>query len=221
MNIICPHCKTKLNIPDHRIPRDKDSSFKCPKCSEKVPVLLSQLNLSDNMPEKNRRAENVPSEKGKPGKEAINLEIFSPQDSGQALVCMEDTIRKTKILAAVERAGFIVDTPANIIDAFVKMEYHVYPLVLVDESFDQKLGFKNMSQRMNELDMSLRRRSCFIWVSEKFSTGDNMAALHSSVNYIIGSGGLDKLDAILARILLAHKNFYTVFNESMKSVGKA
>jgi len=211
MNIICPHCKTKLNIPDHRIPRDKDSSFKCPKCSEKVQVLLSQLNLPENMSK----------DKGKPRKQDMGLVGLSDQISGQALVCMDDTERKTKILASVERAGFTADTPSNIVDAFVKMEYHVYPLVLVDELFDQNLGFKNMSQRMNELDMSLRRRSCFVLISEKFSTGDNMAALHSSVNYIIGSQGLDQLDSILSRILLDHKNFYTVFNESMKAAGKA
>jgi predicted Zn finger-like uncharacterized protein len=203
MNIICPHCKTKLNIPDHKIPKDKDSSFKCPKCREKVQVLLSQLNLSGKIPIKN----------GPAG--------FPIQGSGLALVCMDGTERKTKILAVVERAGFKAETPVNILEACKKMEYHIYSLVLVDESFDQNLGFKGLSIYMNELDMSLRRRACFILISERFSSGDNMAALQSSVNYIIGPDGLDHLDDILAKILLDHRDFYTVFNESMKVVGKA
>ena len=38
MNVTCHNCKTKLNIPDHKISSDKDSIFKCPKCKEKIQV---------------------------------------------------------------------------------------------------------------------------------------------------------------------------------------
>ncbi len=38
MNVTCQKCKTKFNIPDHKIPKDKDTTLKCPKCAEKIPI---------------------------------------------------------------------------------------------------------------------------------------------------------------------------------------
>ncbi|MCP3943115.1 MAG: hypothetical protein GY710_16730 [Desulfobacteraceae bacterium] len=211
MNITCPHCKTKLNIPDDRIPKDKNSSFKCPKCQDKVQVLTSQLNLSAMDPEKKERTK----------RESMPPPGVSSPGRGQALLCMEDSSEKTKFVAAVQGLGFHVEIPGSISEAFKKMAYQIYPLVLVDELFDQNKGFKAMSIHMNELDMSLRRRICMVLFSNGLPTGDPMSALHSSVNYIVGSDRLDHLEDILSTALTEHQDFYTVYNESMRAAGKA
>ena len=210
MNITCPHCKTKLNIPDNKIPKDKDSSFKCPKCREKVQVLASQLDLSGKESKKNEDVK----------RESMGSGVLSAQGREQALICMDDSPGKAQVAAVVQGLGFHVETPVSISEAFIKMAYHIYPLVLVDESFDRNKGFKAMSNHMNELDMSLRRRICLIFFSDRLPTGDPMSALHSSVNYIVGSD-MDHLEDILSTALTEHKNFYTVYNDSMKAAGKA
>jgi len=211
MNITCPHCKTRLNIPDHKIPRDKDSSFKCPKCQEKVQVLVSQLNLS------------VP---GFPKNEAVRKESMGTGGGGvqgreKVLVCMDDSPGRTKIVAAVEGLGFYVEATGSTSAALKKMAYHIYPLVLLNEAFDQNKGFKAMSTHMNELDMSLRRRICLVLLSDRLPTGDPMSALHSSVNFIVGSDSLDHVEDILSTALTEHQNFYRVYNDSMRAAGKA
>ncbi len=214
MNITCPHCKTKLNIPDQKIPKDKDSSFKCPKCQGKVQVLASQLNLS-------AMNSGTGSKKNEELKSNMSSVVSASQGREQALVCMDDSFETAQLVAAVQGLGFNVETPVSISEAFIKMAYHIYPLVMLDESFDKNQGFKAMSTHMNELDMSLRRRICLVLVSERLPSGDPMSALHSSVNYIMGSDYMDQPEVILSTALTEHQNFYTVYNESMKAAGKA
>ena len=215
MNITCPHCKTRLNLPDHKIPRDKDSSFKCPKCQEKVQVLVSQLNLSVPGSSKNEAVKN----------EAVKKESMGSgggvQGREKTLVCMDDSPARTKLVAAVEALGFYVEATGSTSAALKKMAYHIYPLVLLNEAFDQNKGFKAMFTHMNELDMSLRRRICLVLLSERLPTGDPMSALHSSVNFIVGSDSLDHVEDILSTALTEHQNFYRVYNDSMRAAGKA
>jgi predicted Zn finger-like uncharacterized protein len=211
MNITCPHCKTRLNIPDHKIPRDKDSSFKCPKCQEKVQVLVSQLNLSVPGSQKNED----------PKKESMGAGSSPVQGREQALVCMDDSPARDKLVAAVEGLWFHAEATGSTSAALKKMAYQSYPLVLLSESFDQNKGFKAMATHMNELDMSLRRRICLVLFSDRLPTGDPMSALHSSVNYIVGSDSLNHVEAILTAALTEHQTFYTVYNESMRAAGKA
>lgn len=208
MNIKCPHCNTQLNIPDHKIPQDREMTFKCPKCQDRV--LVSPLN--------------------QPGKDALETpgksQIMDPgaffaQGRPKALVCVEDAQGTAQIQAACARAGFEVETVASLSLALKKMAYQLYPLVLADSAFDRNRGFMPLVRHMNEMDMSLRRRICFVLIQEGLVTGDNSAALHASINYIIGSDGLDHLDDILARALTDHENLYRVYNESMRTAGKA
>ena len=211
MNITCPHCKTRLNIPDHKIPRDKDSSFKCPKCQEKVQVLASQLNLSFSGSQKNED----------PKKESIETGIPSVQGREQALVCMDDSPARDKLVAVLQGLWFHVEATGSTSAALKKMAYQSYPLVLLSESFGQNKGFLAMATHMNELDMSLRRRICLVLFSDRLPTGDPMSALHSSVNYIVGSDSLNHVEVILTVALTEHQTFYTVYNESMKAAGNA
>ncbi len=216
MNITCPHCKTRLNIPDHKIPRDKDSSFKCPKCHDKVQVLVSQLNFSVPGSQKNEYSKNEDAKK-----ESMGTGGLPVQGREQALVCMDDSPERAKLVAAVQALGFYVEATGSTSSALKKMAYYVYPLVLLNESFDQNKGFKAMSTHMNELDMSLRRRICLVLFSDRLPTGDPMSALHSSVNYIVEADSLDHVEEILSSTLTEHQNFYTVYNDSMRAAGKA
>ncbi|MCK5162903.1 MAG: zinc-ribbon domain-containing protein [Desulfobacula sp.] len=202
MNVTCPNCKTKLNIPDHKIPKDKDTTFKCPKCKEKVhvPAVKKQKPVKE-----------------KPG-QILNLSL---EERLNALVCIEDQDLKGKVYSVIKQMGFNAEAVTNTKAALNKMEYHIYHLVIIDEAFDQKKGVLDIISRMNTIDMSLRRRICLVLVSSKFKTNDNMATLHSSVNGIIHPDDITHLEAFLSQVLSEHKNFYMVYNESLKKSGKA
>ena len=154
-------------------------------------------------------------------KESFGAGVLATHGQEHALVCVDDSPGKEKLVAAVQGIGFQVETPDSISEAFKKMAYQLYPLVLVDESYCQNQGIKAMFTHMNELDMSLRRRICLVLYSDRLPTGDPMSALHSSVNYIVGSDSLGHLEEILSTAVTEHKNFYRVYNDSMRAAGKA
>ncbi|HCY83892.1 MAG TPA: hypothetical protein DHV36_02025 [Desulfobacteraceae bacterium] len=205
MNITCPHCKTKLNLPDHKIPKDRDSSFKCPKCKESVPVKAS-----------------------KPKKESPSFKTpgtgtgFRRGGRQHALICIPSATLRQRVTAAVSQAGFTPEVPETPADALDCLEYKVFPLVVMDEDFDTD-GV--MAVHMNEMDMSLRRKFCLVRICGDVATGDPMTALHASANYIVNRSELaqegELATDILALAMEEHKNFYTVFNESLKATGKA
>jgi hypothetical protein len=116
--------------------------------------------------------------------------------------------------------GLNADAVNNTQAALKRFEYHMYHLVIVDGTFDQNRGAQSIIDRMNTIDMSLRRRICLVWINNKFNTYDNMAALHFSVNAVFNQGDILHFESFLSRVLLEHKQFYTVYNESLKLAGK-
>ncbi len=194
MNVTCRNCKTKLNIQDHKIPKDKDLTLACPKCKEKIriPVVKQQKSAQ-----------------------------LSLEDRLNALVCIDDNDVKKKVISIIGQMGLTAEIAVDTKSALNKMEYHIYHLVIIDEIFDRKKGISGMMDRMNTIDMSLRRRICLVLISDKFTTNDNMAALHASVNSVIHREDIIHLETFLSGVLADHKNFYTVYNDSLKLSGKA
>lgn len=199
MNVICQHCNTRLTIPDHKVPSNKDATLKCPKCKGSVHI-------------HGEKPVEPPPKK---------TSMLSFEDRQRALICIESDGLVKKVQPLLRQMGFNVEMVKDIRTAVERMEYHIYHLVLIDDSFDQKKGATGIISRMNTMDMSLRRRICLVLISQKFKTGDNMAALHASVNSIIREEDIVHLDAFLLRILAEHKQLYTVYNESLKFAGKA
>lgn len=195
MNIVCENCNAKLTIADHKIPRDRDATLKCPKCNGKIKVPAS-------------------------GTAAGNL----PQAFGNrmnALLCIGDEHLGARVFSTVRDLQFNIAEAANFREALKTMEYHIYHLVIIDDSFDQNTGLQALLESINTLDMSLRRRICLVLISLEYATSDYMAALHLSVNNIINKNDIMAFENYLPSILEDHTNFYTVYNESMKITGKA
>ena len=202
MNVTCQNCKIKLNIPDNKIPKNKESVFKCPKCKEKIPVSAPGMSQNDLVKEKKS-----PS--------------LSFEDRRNALVCIGDDDLKKKIYSTIEQMGFSVEIVNTTNAALKKMDYYIYHLVIMDKTFDKNKRITGLIEMINGIDMYLRRRMCLVFVSDEFKTNDDMAALHASVNTVIQLDDINHLDAFLSETLMEHKNFYKVYNESLKMAGRA
>lgn len=194
MNVTCHNCKTNLNIPENRIPKDKALTVKCPKCNEKV---------------------HIPAVKKR---QPFQLSLGERLN---ALICIDGDDLKNEAYSVVKQMGLNSEAVTNTKAALNKMEYNIYHLVIIDSAFDQNKGVSGIIDKLNATDMSLRRRICLVLISNEFKTNDNMASLHSSVNTIIHQDDTIHLEEILSRVLLEHKNFYTVYNDSLKLARKA
>lgn len=211
MKIACPACGSHANLPDDKIPKDKDFSFKCPKCGALVPVKAPAGPSGGDGFEQNTAGMDP------------DMPEFQAGGPKQALVCMAPCLGRNRIMTGLKYAGLKAHVPETPAQALKNLEYHVYPLVVIDEAFDTD---KAMVAYMNNMDMFLRRKICLVRIGPDFGTGNAMTALDLSANYVINSKDLDQEDASLANHVLAvalseHEQMYAVFNDSMKAVGKA
>ncbi len=201
MKVACNNCNTKFIIPDDRVPKDKTSIFKCPKCKKRLQILaVKQINT-------------VTENKG--GSFELSLD-----ERLNALICVGGDDLKKKVVSSLKRMGLNTAVVANTKTALKRLEYHIYHLVIIDDVFDQKKGIADIIDSMNTMDMSLRRRICLVWITSEFKTNDNLASLHGSVNAILNHDDIHHIGPFLSSALLEHKQFYTVYNESLKMAGK-
>ncbi|WDP92105.1 MAG: zinc-ribbon domain-containing protein [Desulfobacter sp.] len=214
MNVTCPHCSTKLNLPDDKVPKDRDTSFKCPKCKGAIQVKASRPEDPPQKPAASpRQAMPAAGEQG----------MFRRSSRARALVCMAPSGTRDLLSASIQRLDFSIDFPKTPENALDNLEYQIYPLVVLDDAFD--LG-QRMISHMNDMDMSLRRRICLVRVEQGVETGNAMAALHGSVNFVFRLRDIDEEDDLYIEDMLNdalenHKRLYAVYNESMKVAGKA
>jgi len=222
MNLTCPHCNTKLNLPDDRIPKHRDSSFKCPKCKGAVQVKASQ-------PSQQPSQQAVPPSPSELSDRLGDLSLgggagkFSRSTRARSLVCISSSFIKSQMSSAIKRLGFSVEFPENFLKALKDLEYHLYPLVVVDDAFDPD---RQMVAHLNEMDMSLRRRICLVRICPGEETANAMAALHSSANAVIRIRDIEEeddlyIEDVLSAAITEHEQFYSIFKESLKAVGKA
>ncbi len=204
MNITCHNCNTKLNIPDHKLPKDKESTVVCPKCREKIQIPAAP---KSHPPEEEK-------------KNSFYQRRF--EDPLNTLVCVDRSELKPKINSVLDLMGLNAEAAVDMRGAFNRMEYNAYQLLILEDDFDpENKGATGIIERMSAIDMSLRRKICIVLISRKFNTNDNMAALHSSVNNIIHQDDIHHMEAFLSKALAEHKNLYSIYNESLKLVGKA
>lgn len=212
MKIACPTCGRDVNLPDDKIPKNKDFSFKCPKCGALVPVKASAKNPGDAGFEQNTA-----------GMGPDDMSKLKAGGAKKALVCLTPCLGRNRIMAALEHAGFTAHVPETPAQAVKNLEYYVYLLVVLDDAFG---AGKAMAAKINNMDMFLRRKTCLVRIGPGFETGNAMTALNLSANYVIKSQDLEQEDASLVNHVLAvalseHEQMYAVFNDSMKAVGKA
>ncbi len=204
MNITCHNCNTKLNIPDHKLPTDKESTVTCPKCREKIQVPAF---LKPHQPVEEKKRPSIQRR-------------F--EDRLNTLICIDPAELRQKISSILDQMGLNVEVAVDMRTALNKMEYNAYQLLILNDHFDpDNSGASGIIEKMCAIDMSLRRRLCIVLISQKFNTNDNMAALHSSVNNVIHQNDIHHMESFLSKALTDHKNLYSIYNESLKLVGKA
>jgi CheY-like chemotaxis protein len=207
MDIICEKCQSKFSIPDEKIPDGKVISKPCPKCKNILFIgsALKQEASSD-------KEFYTDTDDEKPFD-------FIEEEGSSALVCEQDPDIRKKIIDTLDIMEYHITVAENGRDALKKMRYHVYDLIVINETFTSDSLDSNMVMLyLERLPMSIRRNTFVIMLSTRFRTLDRMLAFRYSVHIIINLKNIDDFGKIVSRSLTDNELFFQVFNESLKTI---
>jgi len=200
-------CKTKLNVPDDRIPKDRIIRITCPKCKNKITI---DANISTS---------NGPSPEDPFSDTGEALDFFD-ENAKLALVMTDDDIAE-KAKPALEELGYKYIPASNSRDALAKLRFHRFNLIFIAEGFDgQELRNSPIRNYLNAMSMSGRRRVFVALMGDNLKTMDEMTAYAMSSNIVISTKDADKLKTILKNGISEYEKFYKVFMDTLAEVGK-
>lgn len=233
MEVTCSQCKTKLNIPDEKIPKDQMVRINCPKCKGKITVEPARPAKEKETPEESfdetgkMHLKFIESKKGKEGSSGDDdysgdevLDFFD-EDTKPALMMVGDDISE-EAKKSIEELGYKCVSAPSTRDALGKMRFHHFDMVLLADGFDgQEIENSPVMNYLNHISMSSRRRIFLALIGDKFKTMDDMKAYALSANMVISGKDLDKLTSILKKGVSEHERFYKVFMDTLVETGKA
>ena len=238
MDVTCEHCKTRLSVPDEKIPKGQMVRLTCPKCKNKITLDTRKTEQKEPIPAEEEYAETgkfhlkfiEPKRTSEGKQDSYSYDDYSDDEALDffeegtklALVMGSDEDYSEKIKIAVEDLGYrFVSTP-NTRDSTGKMRFHHFDLIVLCDGFDgQGLEQSPVLNYLNHINMSVRRRIFLALLGDKFKTTDNMMAFAMSANVVINTSDIDSLSSILKKAILDNDKFYKVFMDTLVEEGKA
>jgi len=218
MDITCSSCGTTLSIPDEKLPTNQVVNITCPKCKGKIRVDTGELDLKPASPKKEEEVE----KEFLPGYEVDTspLEFFE-EGVKLALVLDTDDLQLSEINPALEELGYKAVHSMTLQEAMSKIRLHPFDMVILADDFDGKgLDGNPITNYLNHLSMSVRRKIFLVLLSGRFKTMDNMMAFAMSANLVVNPEDLPNMRLILKKGTSENEKFYKVFMDTLKEVGK-
>jgi CheY-like chemotaxis protein len=146
---------------------------------------------------------------------------FVESDAETALICeVEETVRG-KISSALRNMGYQTTEAVSAADALKAMRFHLFDLVVVNETFDLSApGRNDVLAYLETIAMSTRRQIFVVLISDAYRTTDNMVAFNKSVNTVINLKNIDDLEKILRGAVAENAAFYRVMKETLRKMGR-
>jgi len=232
MEVTCEKCKTRFNIPDDKVPKDKVIKLSCPKCKGKISVrgeVLEQPAKADESGELRMEMVNPLADR-KPPEDSYGYEDFTSDqaldffEEGMklALIMPNSSMTDDRLRAGLELIGYKCIPTPNTRDAIGKLRFHHFDLIILADGFDnQPLDHSVIVNYLNRLSMSVRRKIFLALISDNFKTMDNMMSFAMSANVVINSKDIEKLHLILKKAVSENERFYKIFLDTLVETGRA
>ncbi|MFH1984996.1 MAG: zinc-ribbon domain-containing protein [Pseudomonadota bacterium] len=220
MDITCNSCQSTFKLPDEKVPKGKVFSLSCPKCKNKISINPAASTAKGESPaaKPNMLFDEVASGSYDSAERPFD---FIEEGAKTALICEADPVNREKIVAALRNLDYHVTHPASARDTLKQMRFHVFDIIVINETFDTPdPDHNNVLRYIERLPMSTRRDIFVALLTSRFRTSDNMAAFNKSVNIVINTGHVDEVEKVLKRGISDNDNFYRVFKESMVKTGR-
>lgn len=154
------------------------------------------------------------------GTHAADAEDYE-EELRSALVCEDNAEIKGAVSAALEGLKYSVESAQSTDDAFDKLKFNQYGIIVLNECFSGSSSENNAVHKFLKLmPMSERRRIFLALIGKDFKTGDNMTAFAKSSNITVNAKDISNFKAILKKSIAENDQFYKVFRESLVKLGK-
>jgi predicted Zn finger-like uncharacterized protein len=217
MDVTCTSCNATLKIPDEKLPPNQMVNVTCPKCKAKIKIDTGELYKEQASGKKQapKKADPGAGDDGSP------IELFE-EGTRLAMVLVGDAEHVVDVNAALEELSYKIVAPASTQDAMSKIRLHHFDLIILSDGFDgQGLDSNPLTNYLNHVSMSVRRKIFLVLLSEKFKSMDNMMAFSKSCNLVVNPVDISNIESILKKAISDHEKFYKVFMDTLKEVGKA
>jgi predicted Zn finger-like uncharacterized protein len=210
MDIVCSNCLSKFRIAEDKIPPGRVTNIPCPKCKFRITLNPAQKSAGGEAGEAGAyNASDKPFD-------------FIEEEGLTALLCEQNPMVRSTIQNALNLMDYQITVAESARDALKRMRYHVYDLIVIDESFDTRNPESNgVLIYLERLAMSVRRNIFVAMISSRYRTMDNMMAFNASVNLIVNIKNIEDIGKILSRSITDSELFYRVYKETLKDVGRA
>ena len=220
MQVTCSRCKTRLKIPDKKVPKQKKLALACPKCKQRIFVMPPQRREALMASPGNGIITTLPGYEYRDVDEVLELTIAEGEKV--ALLMIGDRAETQLVKKGAQEVGYRVVTAEDTRDALNKLRFHHFPMVFLSDGYDSMDIIQSPILRyLAHLPMNVRRKIFLVLVGSRFKSMDHMKAFAMSANLVVNNKDLHKLTPILSRALSDHEKFYNVFMETLKEVGKA
>jgi predicted Zn finger-like uncharacterized protein len=221
MEIACNHCQTQFSIPDEKLPKGRKVSLQCPKCRQRIHILPGEEG-SQSVQSNATSMSNIGQEHDTPVYNAADKPFgILDKNAKTAMLCIAYPHANEVAVKILNSMQYHILNVDNVQTAIKSMTYHLFNVIIVDDDFDlNRKGCYQIIEYLNSLDMMLRRKIIAQLISKSIHTMDNMAALHASVNQILNYKQVNSMESLLQRAILEHEQFYAVYNDSLRKLGK-
>ncbi|OQX60353.1 MAG: hypothetical protein B5M56_11140 [Desulfococcus sp. 4484_241] len=112
-----------------------------------------------------------------------------------------------------------ISEASDVRDALKKMRYHLYDMIVVNETFGSRSPDANsLLIYLERLKMKIRREIFVVMLTKRFKTMDHMEAFKKSVNIIVNVNDINHFEKILTRGLSEYNQFYHIYKELVRNI---
>ncbi|HIJ60569.1 MAG TPA: hypothetical protein HPP56_08160 [Nitrospirae bacterium] len=139
----------------------------------------------------------------------------------RAMICVTDNDFSKQISSSITELKYTSEIPLDIDDAFDRLKFNQYDLIVIDENFGGAgIEGNKFLRHIQLLPMNIRRYIFVALLGANFRTFSNMRAFEQSVNLVVNYKDITNINLILKKAIADNDQFYKVFKESLQKFGK-
>lgn len=220
MQVTCSHCNKLLQIPDEKLPTDRQVRIGCPSCRQHFTFDPHDSGVASTPHAAQPAPQRAAVREGSDFND-LNIDVSEMGQAPRALICLDTPSHRSECEGILPSLGFVtVHAMSNQVQALAYLTQVPYNFVIVDATFDGSTARANpVLACIHELPIDQRRNMFVVLCTEDTETADAMRAYSQSVNLVVNHDDVLTCRQVLEQRLNEYQRLYRVYNETLQTLG--